>query len=50
LTPNGRLEKRIAKAGGDFLENLSLTETNGAFHQAYYVRRIGSQEKLMDAH
>jgi hypothetical protein len=36
------------KAGGWFFESLALTETNGTFHQSYYIKRIGSDEKLMN--
>jgi hypothetical protein len=37
------------KAGGWFFESLELTSTgDGNFHQTYYVRRIGSEQRLMD--
>jgi hypothetical protein len=32
-----------------FFESLKITEINGQIHQSYYVRRIGSDQKLMDA-
>jgi hypothetical protein len=37
------------KAGGWFFERLILTALDdGNFHQTYYIRRIGSDERLMD--
>jgi len=37
------------KADGWFFERLTLTEQDGAFHQSYYVRRVGSDKRLIDA-
>lgn len=38
------------KAGGWFIESLSLNEEDGNVRQHYYIRRIGSPTRLMDTH
>jgi hypothetical protein len=37
-----------SRAGGWYFEKLNLAVAGDSFHQSYYVRRVGSDEKLMD--
>jgi hypothetical protein len=42
------IEIRTKAVPYGFFERLTLTETDGQFHQSYYVRRTGSDKRLMD--
>ena len=37
-----------SKADGAFFEKLRLSADGGNFHQSYYVRRVGSDKRLID--